>query len=146
MSPQVRVRLYTSPALLKHTWPLLSSQQPLSKESEWACIPAELLASSDLSYCINTDHTLSEQTEQKRTQSECSRPFKPKRESSSRVLFFSWLTLIDKVSPKWFALLDLCQSHGGNAKRSRWVRGRSLSFESTDMKLVKKKRQKRDRN
>ena len=56
-----QVRLYTSPAdILKHTWPLLSSQPPRWKESEWSCIPAESLASSDLSYCVNTGHTASE--------------------------------------------------------------------------------------
>lgn len=71
-SPQVRVRLFTSLAIPKHTWPLLSSQQPLVKEPEWTYIPAELLASSDLSYCINTDHTVSEQ------KSLCFQSFKPK--------------------------------------------------------------------
>ncbi len=114
MSPQVRVRLYTSPAILKHTWPLLSSRQPLSEESEWTCIPAELLVSSDLSYCINTDHTVSEQTEQKRTKSECYRSFKPKLKVKTVYYSFHDFILIDKVNPKWFALLNLCQSREGN--------------------------------
>ena len=100
-----QVRLYTSPAdILKHTWPLLSSQPPRWKESEWSCIPAESLASSDLSYCVNTGHTASE-----RPAIEVNLHWK---HSVLRDWFFlSWI-ILDRLIDRWVAtilLVNLCQ-------------------------------------